>query len=153
MFVGISVTGDLQHGPLSLHDLETGSVRDLPFFGNEVSSVVFAPDGRVVAGTTNGEILVGFPDAEPHILMGHRSVVGDLEILPDERIVSVSEKTVRIWPLPDLNERPLHTLPYDELIETLRGVTNLRMVKDDTRDTGYRLTIEDFPGWEALPEW
>ena len=39
--------------------------------------------------------------------------------------------SVRLWPVPDLSRRPLHTLPYDELMARLKALTNLRAVADD----------------------
>jgi hypothetical protein len=48
---------------------------------------------------------------------------------------------------------PLHTLPYEELLERLRSFTNLRVVADESADTGYRVEVGPFPGWKKLPIW
>jgi hypothetical protein len=48
---------------------------------------------------------------------------------------------------------PFHALPYEEILDGLRGLTNLRVVPDDRSDSGYRVAIGPFPGWKNLPEW
>jgi hypothetical protein len=73
---------------------------------------------------------------------------------PDGRVVAVDQEGgARSWPMPDADEPPLHTLPYDELLTKLRGVTNLRVVEDESQDTGYRLTLDGFAGWRETPKW
>jgi hypothetical protein len=48
---------------------------------------------------------------------------------------------------------PFHTLPYQEILERIRALTNLRVVPDDKAETGYRVEIGPFPGWKTLPTW
>jgi hypothetical protein len=48
---------------------------------------------------------------------------------------------------------PFHTLPYEELLDRLRAVTNLRVVPDEESASGYRIEIDPFPGWAEVPEW
>lgn len=55
--------------------------------------------------------------------------------------------------MPDVSKPPLHTLPYDELLEKLRRLTNLRVVPDPGSPTGYRVEPGPFPGWADMPEW
>ena len=50
-----------------------------------------------------------------------------------------------------VDELPFHTLPYDELLERLRALTNLRVVEDPGSATGYRVDIGPFPGWATVP--
>ena len=59
----------------------------------------------------------------------------------------------RLWPMPDLSEPPLHTLPHYELIAKLKTLTNLRVVRDEDSPTGWKLTVGPFPGWETVPTW
>ncbi len=65
------------------------------------------------------------------------------------------DKTIRLWPMPDMDQQPFHTLPYEELLERLRNVTNVRVVEDEA--IVHRLPnqrrIAPFPGWEKVPEW
>ena len=49
--------------------------------------------------------------------------------------------------------RPFHTLPYGELLERLRALTNLRAVPDEQTQGGYRVEAGPFPGWETVPTW
>ena len=48
---------------------------------------------------------------------------------------------------------PFHTLPYDEILERIRALTNLRVVPDENSDTGYGVEVGPFPGWKTLPSW
>jgi hypothetical protein len=48
---------------------------------------------------------------------------------------------------------PLHTLPYEELLDKLRSLTNLRVVADEETPSGYRYDYAPFQGWEKVPEW
>jgi hypothetical protein len=43
--------------------------------------------------------------------------------------------------------------PYDEILDRLRSFTNLRVVRDEGAETGYRVEAGPFPGWETVPEW
>lgn len=61
--------------------------------------------------------------------------------------------TVRLWPMPEVTQPPLDTLPYQELLGRLRGLTNLRAVEDAQSPGGYRVDAGSFPGWETAPTW
>ena len=95
------------------------------------------------------------PGDEPHILAGHAGKVDRLAISPDLRwIASTGEdNTLRLWPMPDLDEPPLHALPHDELMAKLKSLTNLRAVRDDKSATGWAIELGPFPGWKDLPTW
>ena len=60
---------------------------------------------------------------------------------------------LRLWPMPDMDRRPSTPLPYDELLDRLRALTNLRAVEDEQSPTGYSVEAGPFPGWETVPEW
>ena len=66
---------------------------------------------------------------------------------------SGDDGTIRLWQVPDVTERPLHTLPVADLLAKLRTHTNLRAVPDPASDSGYRLEPGPFPGWGTPPEW
>ena len=60
---------------------------------------------------------------------------------------------IRLWPMPDLSKPPLHTLPHDQLLATLRALTNMRAVRDPSSGTGWKIEIGPFPGWAKVPTW
>jgi hypothetical protein len=43
--------------------------------------------------------------------------------------------------IPDFSKPPLHTLPHDALLSTLKSLTNLRVVADAAATAGYELDI------------
>jgi hypothetical protein len=38
-------------------------------------------------------------------------------------------------------------------MDKLYSMTNLRVVEDEDSPTGYEFRLDDFPGWEELPDW
>jgi len=78
-----------------------------------------------------------------------------VSISPDRRWIASTgdDNTLRLWPMPDLDKPPLHTLPHDELIAKLRSLTNIRVVRDPESAEGWAVTLDPFPGWKEVPEW
>jgi WD40 repeat protein len=139
------------------HNLVTHESRILDEFGASISSFVIDPTGRVaLTGGSDGIVHVGSIDGgDPHVLVGHDGPVKGVAISPDLRwAASVGQdKTLRLWPIPDLSKPPLHTLPHDELIAKLKSLTNLRAVRDPESSTGWKIEVGPFPGWAEVPEW
>jgi WD40 repeat protein len=138
-------------------DLDTGSATALTTHGLNVREIALDRNGMVVVtGDSNGVIRVGpVTGEEPHLLLGHDGIVNRLAIDPLGRWIASGgqDKTVRLWPMPDLSKPPLHTLPREEIIAKLKSLTNVRVVRDPESSTGWTLTHDPFPGWETVPTW
>jgi WD40 repeat protein len=138
-----------------IDDLEQHESRPLLSHGSTVWAVAFDPTGTiVVTGDRDGIVRAGPVDGgAPHLLLGHERLIHDLAVSPDGRFIASAgdDKTARVWPMPQ--GTPFHTLPYEELIAVLRSLTNIRAVPDDDSETGYRLDVDPFPGWEKVPVW
>ncbi len=131
-------------------DLDAGVSWELTSHGRRVRAMTLNAEGTiVVTGNADGVIRVGPVTAEePHLLIGHESEVFEVAIDPLGRwIASCSlDKTVRLWPMPDLSKPPLHTLPREELIAKLKTLTNLRVVRDPESATGWTAHPRSLPG-------
>ena len=80
-------------------------------------------------------------------------MVESLAISPDGRwIASVAGSELFLWPMPDLDRPPLHTVPLRPPARDARRLTNLRVVPDASSATGWGFAFEPFPGWEGVPE-
>jgi WD40 repeat protein len=143
--------------PVELHNLATGQHRPLPELGTCVMAQAIDPSGRVAAtGDEDGVVRVtSLSGGAPHLLVGHEGPVQYLSLSPDLRWVASTgeDNTLRLWPMPDLDEPPLHALLRDELIEKLQSLTNLRAVRDPDDPTGWKIELGPFPGWAEVPTW
>ena len=152
-----TAAGSTANSTVNAFDLSTLATREIPSHGNRVGSFALDAGGTVlVTGGTDGVVRVGpLTGEEPHLLYGHTGPVFSVAVSPDGRwIASGSEDgTIRLWPMPDLSKPPLHTLPHDELLAKLKSLTNLRAVRDPASDTGWKIEIGPFPGWQAAPQW
>ena len=139
------------------NDLATRSSRALPAFGNCVSDFELDASGAVlVTGDKDGIVRVGrLAGEEPHLLVGHKGYIFGVAISQDlGRIASTGEdNTLRLWPMPDLDKPPLHTLPHGELMAKLKSLTNLRAVRDPKTGTDWKIELGPFPGWKDVPSW
>jgi WD40 repeat protein len=152
--VSMQNSGDKTH--LKVYDLEQRTSREITSHGESLTGLALDPSGRtIVTGDREGVVRIGpVSGEEPHLLYGHSaSARFHLEVSPDGRwVVSLGrDRRLRLWPMP--NGRPLHTLPYEELLARLRRLTNLRVVPDAVAPSGYRVDLGPFPGWSTLPEW
>jgi len=139
---------------LCVLDLQTGERRRITTHGTRFTCLDLAR-GIIVTGDPAGMIRVGSAaGSEPHLLLGHQGPVQTVTISPDGRwIASSGDGEIRLWPMPDLEKPPLHTLPYAELMACLYLLTNVRVVRDAEELSGYRLELDPFTGWQTLPTW
>jgi WD40 repeat protein len=124
--------------------------------GARLTVAALSPSGRtIVTGDLDGVVRVGpATGEEPHLLLGHKGMLMGIAISPDERwIATSSDESISIWPMPDVTEPPLHTLPHAELLAKLDALTNLRVARDASSSTGWALEIGPFPGWKDVPTW
>jgi WD40 repeat protein len=143
------------HGGAAVYDLETGHVRQLPSHGLTTSITLDSTETVVLTGSFDGTIRVGpVSGEEPHILLGHRGFTGST-VSPDGRWIASAgmDGAIKLWPMPDIRQPPLHTLDHDELMTVLKSLTNIRVVPDEESATGYSVGAEPFPGWGTVPTW
>jgi WD40 repeat protein len=152
-----AATATAANSQLTAFDVSTRATREIASHGNRLGC--FALDARgttLVTGSVDGVVRVGpLTGEEPHLLYGHTAPVSGVAVSPDGRtIASGSEDgTIRLWPMPDVSKPPLHTLPHDELVAKLKSLTNLRAVRDPASDTGWKIDVGPFPGWQTAPHW
>jgi WD40 repeat protein len=157
-----SVSGQNTLTELTLYDLKTGSSRAIRSQGSKVTAVAVDSSETILAtGDAEGIVRVGsFHDENPHILLGgmgsNSHPVATVTISPDGRWVAAAmgagasfETPLRVWRMPQ--GRPLQTLSRKELLGRLKEMTNLRVVIDKSSNTGYRIEVAPFPGWEKVP--
>jgi WD40 repeat protein len=142
---------------LWIQDLDGDATRELTWDLADRRAVWFDGTGRLVlAGDRRGALRVwSARGSEPHLLLGHEGGVGPFAVSPDGRWIASggNDGAVRLWPMPDVSQPPLHTLPHDELIAKLKTLTNLRAVRDPESTTGWAIEAGPFPGWEEVPTW
>jgi WD40 repeat protein len=137
--------------------LDDGTAQPVSSHGTEVTAVALDPsDSLIATGSADGTIRVGrVSGEEPHILLGQLGSIYSIAFSPDGRwIASAGEAfAIHVWPVPDISRPPLHRRPHDDLLSTLRNLTNLRAVSEPSSSTGYTLIPGPFPGWAKVPEW
>jgi WD40 repeat protein len=141
---------------LILFDLEARTSRRITTHGRRLGIATFDPSGRIIVTADIDGIVRAGPvtGEEPHLLLGHTGRVNAIAVSPDGRwIASAGAEAIHLWPMPDVTKPPLHTLPHDQLMTKLDALTNLRVVRDPTAATGWKLDIGPFPGWKDVPTW
>jgi WD40 repeat protein len=136
-------------------DFRTKVVEELDSCPGPVTWCGLTDDGEiVVTGSGRGGFRVGrLGETKYHLLLGRAG--GGVAVSPDYRWIASGgpDSTIVLWPMPDLATQPLETLPRSELIQSLEGRTNLRVVQDEASPSGWKLEVEPLPGWQAVPAW
>jgi WD40 repeat protein/DNA-binding winged helix-turn-helix (wHTH) protein len=138
----------------TIFDLERGTATELASHGRQVHSLALDPTGTIaVTGGFDGILRVGRATGEtPHELVSGSGWVTGVAVSPDGRWIAAGYKdgTIRLWPMPDLDEPPLVSLPHRQFLAFLESLTNLRIVPDP-EDPGGSIVdaAAPFPGWKA----
>ena len=143
-------------GEAVLYDLEAGTSVQLDSHGPGRCAVF---RGELVVtrpcGDKAGDMLVGSVGSGPVHLLPNTERLSGLTISPDGRWIAARTEVggeIRLWPIPELSQPALHTLPLDRLLAKLRTQTNVRVVADPESETGWKLDHDPFPGWETTPD-
>jgi WD40 repeat protein len=97
-----------------------------------IAHPVWHPSGRfLVMGSLDSAVrVIPLDGGEPHLLLGHDGFMQGLDVHPGGEWVASGGRvdgTVRLWPMP--RGQPFHTLPHETLLDTLRSLTNHRVVR------------------------
>jgi WD40 repeat protein len=144
------------HPELLVFDLAAGTSRRITTHGQRPSRTVFDATGNyIVTGDLEGVVRIGpMTGEEPHLLLGDMGPVQAVAVSPDGRWIGAADGAgVRLWPMPDMTEPPLHTLPHAGLMAKLDALTNLRVVRDPASSTAWKLEVGPFQGWKDVPTW
>jgi WD40 repeat protein len=140
---------------LVLYDLKQGKSFPITSHGNRVWCVAFDSSGtKLLTGDLDGIVRVGPISGDaPHLLLGHEGSIGTVLVSPDGKWILSSDgkSVVQLWRMPQ--GKPFSALPYDELLNRLRDLTNVRAVLDKNSSTGYRIQYARFPGWDKPRDW
>jgi len=147
----------IDYDEVVLFDLVERISRKITTHGEKLFTATFDSTGRIiVTGDHDGIVRAGsVTGEEPHLLLGgHSSWVQSVAVSADKRwIASAGEQGLFLWPMPDVTKPPLHTLPHAALLAKLDALTNLRVVRDPSASTGWKLDVGPFPGWKDVPSW
>jgi WD40 repeat protein len=141
-----------------LVDLESGSREPFAVLG-DIGQWMHDRTGSILArGSPYGAVFVwSMAEEKPQLLLGHKGFVAEPIFSPDGKwiVSSGNDNVVRLWPMPDLTRKPLHTLPLKRFLAKLKALTNLRVVPDEDDYTGYTIEVDEsaYRGWAEVPEW
>jgi WD40 repeat protein len=155
--LGVNESGTgVASDPLVRFSLDGTAPTPLTFYPSATAVAVDTSGTRVATGSSDGTIRIGLvAGGEPHVFFGHEGAVVALAFSPDGHWLAstVNDRTIWLWPVPDVTRPPPHKRPYQELLAALRTHTNLRAVPDRASATGYTLEPGPFPGWAHPPAW
>jgi serine/threonine protein kinase/WD40 repeat protein len=143
-------------GEIYVRDLHTGEHRFLlkPQDPRVTAFAVNKDESLLVLGCWGGDIyLVPIEGGDAHLFLGHEDIIMSLDFDPLGQylgsMAGARDPTLRLWPLP--KHPPVQNLDHADFLAHLQSQTNVRIVPDESQSTGFRVTLEPFPGWDALP--
>jgi WD40 repeat protein len=147
-------------GTLSILDMHTRTFQTITSRGERVTAAALDSTTSLLVTTDgDGTVQVGSSQTdESHLFLVPKPINSWIspdgqwilvDFFPDDFALTVELKSA-LCLLRKPEGRPLHTLPREELLQHLRGLTNLRAVPDQTSRTGYRVDAEAFPGWGKI---
>ncbi len=151
--------GHGENGESVLFDLVSGTSSQLDSHGPSGAPEFVGPSGEIAATWPDkgGFLQIGAVSSGPiHLLVSQEASAAESYIVsPDGEWIATwgGGSTISLWPVPDVSQPALHTLPYEELLAKLRALTNLRVVPNPESDTGWGWGLDPFPGWEEVPTW
>lgn len=135
---------------LVLFDLHTKKSTVISSHGNRLICLGFDRTGtKLVTGDAEGVVRVGPITGEtPLMLLGNEASVKDISVDASGKwILSTAGKDVKLWRMPEGNEKPLQSFSTMEFQKAIREMTNVRIVADETQPIGYRTKLDPFTGW------
>jgi hypothetical protein len=137
---------------VSVMDIVSGEVTSSYGVEMQPLTVAFNMDESMLAVSFKGGDLSLVPTAggEAHVLFTNTGVPRTC-FDPLGRYVASFDFSGSLCLFPIPTGRPVQQLPTEEFLDHLRSQTNVRIVPDKSQPTGFRVTLEPFSGWEALP--